>query len=130
MKPDKQVKKTLNPISISLIVIAVVVGFGLLQFQLTHWSIAVALMAILVILAAAIRIADQWEKAVVLRFGRFTSLRGPGVFWVVPVIDRIPVWIDHRVMVTPFSAEKTLTKDTVPVDVDAVLFWLVWLTKC
>ena len=74
----------------------------------------------------ALKVADQWEKAVVLRFGRFTALRGPGVFWVIPVVDRIPVWIDHRVMVTPFSAEKTLTKDTVPVDVDAVLFWLVW----
>lgn len=74
----------------------------------------------------AIKVADQWEKAVILRFGRFIGLRGPGVFWVVPVVDRIPVWIDHRVMVTPFSAEKTLTKDTVPVDVDAVLFWLVW----
>jgi regulator of protease activity HflC (stomatin/prohibitin superfamily) len=74
----------------------------------------------------SIKVADQWEKAVVLRVGRFTGLRGPGMFWVIPVIDRIPVWIDHRVMVTPFSAEKTLTKDTVPVDVDAVLFWLVW----
>jgi regulator of protease activity HflC (stomatin/prohibitin superfamily) len=73
-----------------------------------------------------LKIADQWEKAVVLRFGRFIGLRGPGVFWIVPVIDRVPIWIDHRVMVTPFSAEKTLTKDTVPVDVDAVLFWLVW----
>ena len=74
----------------------------------------------------ALKVADQWEKAVILRFGRFIGLRGPGVFWIVPIVDRIPVWIDHRVMVTPFSAEKTLTKDTVPVDVDAVLFWLVW----
>jgi regulator of protease activity HflC (stomatin/prohibitin superfamily) len=74
----------------------------------------------------ALKIADQWEKAIVLRFGRFIGLRGPGLFWVLPVVDRIPMWIDHRVMVTPFSAEKTLTKDTVPVDVDAVLFWLVW----
>ncbi|MEW6567320.1 MAG: slipin family protein [Chloroflexota bacterium] len=77
-------------------------------------------------LLLGIKIADQWEKAVVLRFGRFIGLRGPGPFWIVPVLDRIPIWIDHRVMVTPFSAEKTLTKDTVPVDVDAVLFWLVW----
>ncbi|MGB2896090.1 MAG: slipin family protein [Anaerolineales bacterium] len=83
-----------------------------------------ALIATYVLLA--LKVADQWEKAVVLRFGRFTGLRGPGIFWIVPVIDRIPVWIDHRVMVTAFSAEKTLTKDTVPVDVDAVLFWLVW----
>ncbi|WP_322509858.1 slipin family protein [Anaerolinea sp.] len=74
----------------------------------------------------AFRMARQWEKAVVLRLGRFHSLRGPGVFWMLPVIDSIATWIDHRVMVTPFSAEKTLTKDTVPVDVDAVLFWVVW----
>lgn len=74
----------------------------------------------------ALKVADQWEKAIILRFGRFVGLRGPGVFWMVPIVDRVPVWIDHRVMVTPFSAEKTLTKDTVPVDVDAVLFWLVW----
>ena len=74
----------------------------------------------------ALKIADQWEKAIVLRLGRFVGLRGPGIFWIVPVVDRVPNWIDHRVMVTPFSAEKTLTKDTVPVDVDAVLFWLVW----
>jgi regulator of protease activity HflC (stomatin/prohibitin superfamily) len=74
----------------------------------------------------ALKVADQWEKGVVLRFGRFRGLRGPGMFWVVPIVDRVTTWIDHRVMVTPFSAEKTLTKDTVPVDVDAVLFWLVW----
>lgn len=74
----------------------------------------------------ALKVASQWEKAVVLRLGKFYSLRGPGVFWIIPIIDSIPSWIDHRVMVTPFSAEKTLTKDTVPVDVDAVLFWVVW----
>ncbi|HLB64293.1 MAG TPA: slipin family protein [Anaerolineales bacterium] len=73
-----------------------------------------------------LKVADQWEKAIVLRLGRFRGLRGPGMFWVIPIVDRIPIWIDHRVMVTPFSAEKTLTMDTVPVDVDAVLFWLVW----
>lgn len=78
------------------------------------------------LLLFSLKVADQWEKAVVLRLGRFTELRGPGIFSIVPVVDRIPIWIDHRVMVTPFSAEKTLTKDTVPVDVDAVLFWLVW----
>src|SRR5574341_397259 len=74
----------------------------------------------------AMKVASQWEKAVVLRLGRFRALRGPGLFWIVPIVDTIPSWIDHRVMVTPFSAEKTLTKDTVPVDVDAVLFWVVW----
>jgi regulator of protease activity HflC (stomatin/prohibitin superfamily) len=74
----------------------------------------------------ALKVASQWEKGVVLRLGKFHALRGPGLFWIIPVIDSIPSWIDHRVMVTPFSAEKTLTKDTVPVDVDAVLFWVVW----
>lgn len=74
----------------------------------------------------ALKVASQWEKAVVLRLGTFHGLRGPGVFWIIPIVDAIPSWIDHRVMVTPFSAEKTLTKDTVPVDVDAVLFWVVW----
>ena len=74
----------------------------------------------------ALKVASQWEKAVVLRLGRFHGLRGPGLFWIIPIVDTIPSWIDHRVMVTPFSAEKTLTKDTVPVDVDAVLFWVVW----
>ncbi len=74
----------------------------------------------------ALKIAQQWEKAVVLRLGRYHSLTGPGVFWIIPIVDSVAAWIDHRVMVSPFSAEKTLTRDTVPVDVDAVLFWLVW----
>jgi regulator of protease activity HflC (stomatin/prohibitin superfamily) len=74
----------------------------------------------------ALKIARQWEKAVVLRLGKFRHLAGPGMFWLIPIIDTLANWIDHRVMVTPFSAEKTLTKDTVPVDVDAVLFWVVW----
>jgi regulator of protease activity HflC (stomatin/prohibitin superfamily) len=74
----------------------------------------------------AIQVASQWEKAVILRFGKFRKMAGPGLFWVIPLVDTLATWIDHRVMVTPFSAEKTLTKDTVPVDVDAVLFWMVW----
>ncbi|KAF0109174.1 MAG: hypothetical protein FD146_218 [Anaerolineaceae bacterium] len=73
-----------------------------------------------------LKVASQWDKAIILRLGRFTKLAGPGAFWIIPIIDSIPNWIDHRVMVTPFAAEKTLTKDTVPVDVDAVLFWVVW----
>jgi regulator of protease activity HflC (stomatin/prohibitin superfamily) len=78
---------------------------------------------------AALQVANEWEKAVVLRAGKFHGMRGPGLFWLIPVLDTIPRWIDHRVIVTPFNAEKTLTKDTVPVDVDAVLFWMVWDAK-
>ncbi len=74
----------------------------------------------------ALKVASQWEKVIILRLGKFLKLAGPGAFWIIPIIDSVPTWIDHRVMVTPFSAEKTLTKDTVPVDVDAVLFWVVW----
>lgn len=74
----------------------------------------------------ALKMANQWEKAVVLRLGKFRGLYGPGIFWLIPIVDSVADWIDHRVMVSPFSAEKTLTKDTVPVDVDAVLFWVVW----
>ena len=86
----------------------------------------IAMILIGIYMLFAIRVAAQWEKAIVLRLGKFLGLRGPGLFWVVPIVDTIPSWIDHRVMVTSFSAEKTLTRDTVPVDVDAVLFWLVW----
>jgi len=88
------------------------------------WIIGWILIAFIVLFS--LKVALQWEKAIVLRLGKFKRLAGPGVFWLTPVIDSAPAWIDHRVMVTPFSAEKTLTKDTVPVDVDAVLFWVVW----
>jgi len=77
------------------------------------------------IVAASIKVANQWEKAVVLRLGQFRALQGPGLFCIIPVIDAIPYWIDTRVITTAFTAEKTLTKDTVPVNVDAVLFWKV-----
>lgn len=76
--------------------------------------------------AAAPRIANQWERAVVLRLGKYRGLRGPGLFWIVPFIDTIAAWIDQRVITTNFKAEETLTSDTVPVNVDAVLFWMVY----
>ena len=72
------------------------------------------------------KIAKQWEKGVVLRLGKFVGLRGPGLFWVVPFIDTVSQWIDQRVITTSFAAEQTLTRDTVPVNVDAVLFWMVY----
>lgn len=80
---------------------------------------------IAIIISSAIKVADQWEKAVVLRLGKFHDIKGPGLFYIIPVIDTIPYWIDTRVITTTFKTEKTLTKDTVPVDVDAVLFWKV-----
>lgn len=90
------------------------------------FAVVIPIMLLAFILMFAIQVAKQWEKAVVLRFGKFRGLKGPGLFWIIPIIDSVTTWIDHRVMVTPFSAEKTLTRDTVPVNVDAVLFWVVW----
>jgi regulator of protease activity HflC (stomatin/prohibitin superfamily) len=82
-----------------------------------------AILALLVNIA--IKVADQWERMVILRLGRFHALKGPGVFFIIPIVDTVPYRIDLRVITTSFKAEKTLTKDTVPVDVDAVLFWKV-----
>ena len=78
-----------------------------------------------IVVSFAIKVADQWNRAVVLRLGRFRALKGPGLFFIIPVIDTIPYWIDIRVITSSFMAERTLTKDTVPVNVDAVLFWKV-----
>ena len=77
------------------------------------------------VISASIKVANQWDRVVVLRLGHFQALKGPGLFFIIPVIETIPFWIDTRVITTTFKAEKTLTKDTVPVDVDAVLFWKV-----
>ena len=94
--------------------------------DLTIGAVILALTGIATYFLFAMKVASQWEKAIVLRLGKFHGLKGPGLFWIVPIVDNIPAWIDHRVIVTPFAAEKTLTKDTVPVNVDAVLFWVVW----
>jgi regulator of protease activity HflC (stomatin/prohibitin superfamily) len=99
-------------------------GLGYTDLQLAIFIFPMLVLALYVLYA--IKVASQWEKAILLRLGKFHKLAGPGMFWMVPLIDTIPTWIDHRVMVTPFAAQKTLTKDTVPVDVDAVLFWVVW----
>ncbi|HEY4422785.1 MAG TPA: slipin family protein [Pyrinomonadaceae bacterium] len=78
------------------------------------------------LLAQAPKVARQWERAVVLRLGRYVGLRGPGLFWIIPFVDSISTWVDQRVITTSFAAEETLTSDTVPVNVDAVLFWMVY----
>src|SRR3984885_501695 len=87
---------------------------------------AVAGLAIGLYFLFAIRVAEQWEKAAVLRLGRYTGLRGPGIFMIVPVIDEISLYVDQRVRVVEVKAESALTRDTVPVNVDAIVFWMVW----
>jgi regulator of protease activity HflC (stomatin/prohibitin superfamily) len=92
-------------------------------------GMAIVTFLFAIVISSAIKVADQWDRAVVLRLGRFHALKGPGLFFIIPVFDMIPYWIDTRVIPTSFKAEKTLTKDTVPVDVDAVLFWQVFDPK-
>jgi regulator of protease activity HflC (stomatin/prohibitin superfamily) len=87
--------------------------------------VCIVAVAVAAVAASAIRVASAWERAVVLRLGRFRALKGPGLFSIIPIVDTIPYWIDVRVITSSFQAEKTLTRDTVPVDVDAVLFWKV-----
>jgi regulator of protease activity HflC (stomatin/prohibitin superfamily) len=90
------------------------------------WTIVIITLLFAIIASSAIKVANQWERVVVLRLGHYRALKGPGLFFVIPVIDTVPYWIDIRVITTSFQAEKTLTKDTVPVDVNAVLFWKVF----
>ncbi|MDP3003619.1 MAG: slipin family protein [Bacteroidales bacterium] len=119
--------------SFAVLIFFIILGIGIAlayasyDVQDSTGAIWIGVISFLValIVSSAIKIADQWEKAVVLRLGRFQSLRGPGLFFIIPIIDTVPYWIDIRVITTSFTAEKTLTKDTVPVDVDAVLFWKV-----
>jgi regulator of protease activity HflC (stomatin/prohibitin superfamily) len=87
--------------------------------------IAILTVIVAFVVSSSVKVADQWEKVVVLRLGRFRSLEGPGLFFIIPIIESVAYWIDTRVITATFKAEKTLTKDTVPVDVDAVLFWKV-----
>ena len=133
LKRAKSVAETkqTNPVAFTLFVIILAIGITASsvtgQFErnaVPIWMIISFLLGLIVLFG--FKIANQWEKAIVLRLGKFQRLAGPGSFWIVPLVESIPTWIDQRVMVTPFSAEKTLTKDTVPINVDAVLFWVVW----
>jgi regulator of protease activity HflC (stomatin/prohibitin superfamily) len=111
---------------VSVVILVASFTIGALASQALTSPIPVIVMAVVgIILMQAPRIAEQWERAVVLRLGRFVGLRGPGLFWIVPFVDRVSSWIDQRTITTTFAAEQTLTSDTVPVNVDAVLFWMV-----
>ncbi|MEP6894837.1 MAG: slipin family protein [Chloroflexota bacterium] len=116
---------TVFSVLLIIAVLGAIVGSGKIGDALIGaWVIIWTFVGIYILFA--LKVANQWEKAVVLRLGKFHGLKGPGMFWIIPIVDDASSWIDHRVIVTSFSAEKTLTKDTVPVDVDAVLFWVVW----
>jgi regulator of protease activity HflC (stomatin/prohibitin superfamily) len=123
-RSDDSGGRPLNVIAIAIL--AAAAGIGALGTSATGTLLPLAAALVIgILLMPAPRIAQQWERAVVLRFGRFIGLRGPGLFWIVPFVDRIASWIDQRTITTSFAAEQTLTADTVPVNVDAVLFWMV-----
>jgi len=114
-----------NIVAIFVLAAPILIGIAILiATQNPLWLIAG--MVVGLVLMNSPKVAKQWEKAVVLRLGKFVGLRGPGLFWIVPFIDDVSSWIDQRVITTSFAAEQTLTSDTVPVNVDAVLFWMVY----
>jgi regulator of protease activity HflC (stomatin/prohibitin superfamily) len=116
----------INVISVIAFLAPLLLGAGT-TFAMAGNPVGLIVGALLGVLAAiSPKIARQWERAVVLRLGKYVGLRGPGLFWIVPFVDTIPAWIDQRVITTSFAAEETLTSDTVPVNVDAVLFWMVY----
>jgi regulator of protease activity HflC (stomatin/prohibitin superfamily) len=115
---------------VSVLVFLIISVPGIIYSVLSQFPvIGIAAVIIAWLFSLSPKIAKQWEKGIVLRFGKFHRLIGPGLFWIFPLVDKIAIWIDQRVMTTTFLAEQTLTKDTVPVNVDAVLFWVVWDAK-
>lgn len=117
-------RRYLNSVSVTAFTLLLLAAFAFGMNELQGPAIALVLLAAIALFS--IKIADQWEKAVVLRFGRFRALRGPGLFLVIPIVDEISHLIDQRMRVTDVTAKSALTRDTVPVDVDAIVFWTVW----
>jgi regulator of protease activity HflC (stomatin/prohibitin superfamily) len=117
-------KVRFNFISSTILGIGAAIGLGAMALVGSPvWLVIGAVVG--AALAQSPKVAQQWERAVVLRLGRYVGLRGPGIFWITPFFDKVAAWIDQRVITTSFAAEETLTSDTVPVNVDAVLFWMV-----
>lgn len=117
-------RRYMNSVSLTVALLFVVVGMVFMMDGYPGRASAVWFVALFALFS--IKIANQWEKAVVLRFGKFRGLRGPGIFMVIPIVDQISHLIDQRMRVTDVTAESALTRDTVPVDVDAIVFWTVW----
>lgn len=126
MKIKTITRGILNPVALTVLLILIGISLALYSLKIIGLHLLAGLIILSFLVAGSIHIADQWEKAVVLRMGRYRGLKGPGLFLIIPIIDRIDNYIDQRVRVTDFLAEQTLTKDTVPVNVDAVVYWTVW----
>lgn len=126
MKTKKITKGGFNPVSFTILVILLGITIGLYVLEIVNLGIMIGGVILSFLIASSVKIADQWEKAVVLRMGKYKGLRGPGLFAIIPILDKVDAYIDQRVRVTDFVAEQTLSKDTVPVNVDAVVYWTVW----
>jgi regulator of protease activity HflC (stomatin/prohibitin superfamily) len=117
------------PAFVFILIFGAGLGLAYAPYSAVDYPAGGAIIAVAFVLAlfasSSVKIANQWERAIVLRLGRFLSMKGPGLFFIIPIVDVVAYWIDIRVIASSFKAEKTLTKDTVPVDVDAVLFWKV-----
>jgi regulator of protease activity HflC (stomatin/prohibitin superfamily) len=118
-------KNQVSGVAVALFVTSVATGVGIMAAVGSREPLFAGLLIGLYLLFS-IKIADQWEKVAVLRLGRYIGLRGPGLFHVIPIVDRLSRYVDQRVRVASVTAESTLTRDTVPVNVDAIVFWLVW----
>jgi regulator of protease activity HflC (stomatin/prohibitin superfamily) len=117
--------KNFNSVGVTVLLLCFIVGLVVAKLaNMPLIALAGSLLGLYFIFA--IVVVDQWEKVAVLRFGRYRGLRGPGLFLIVPIVDTLSRYVDQRVRVTTVSAESTLTRDTVPVNVDAIIFWLVW----
>ncbi len=115
----------LNIVAVLMFLLPTLFGAGLSVFMANPLGVLLGLLLGFIAMLSP-RVANQWERAIVLRLGRYVGLRGPGLFWVIPFVDTVKAWIDHRILVTDFAAESTLTSDTVPVSVDAIMFWVVY----
>jgi uncharacterized membrane protein YqiK len=124
MRPDLPQLKLSN-VGVALLVVCFAAG-AVLTKVLERPEPIVAGVLVGLYLLFSIRVADQWEKVAVLRMGKYLGLRGPGLFMIIPIVDTLSRYVDQRVRVASVSAESTLTRDTVPVNVDAIVFWMVW----
>jgi regulator of protease activity HflC (stomatin/prohibitin superfamily) len=126
MRTSAETSGSANIIATTVVIILFAITALLYYSGIIGVPLLVVLIIVSLLIGSSIRIADQWEKAVVLRMGKYSGLKGPGLFFIIPIIDQVSSYIDQRVRVTEFRAEQTLTKDTVPVNVDAVVYWTVW----
>lgn len=121
----QRMQQQVSSVGVTVFVVCVIVG-GVATLLSGHWALLVAGILVGIYFMLAIRVVQQWEKVALLRFGRYVGLRGPGMFAIIPIVDSLSPYVDQRVRVSKVTAESALTRDTVPVNVDAIVFWVVW----